>query len=266
MRKIYALLNTAIIFAVIYWNYWVNTRPINGNTMGGLSAEYANLFTPAGYAFSIWGIIFIGLLAYSFNQIRLAFFDVKHANSIDQTGFWLALANLGSMLWIALWLYEYTGLSVLCMVFIMASLLKLTFNLDLENWDSPISVIVLVWWPITIYLGWISVATIANISAWLAKIGWAFLFSELQWTIIMISVAALLNLFMLFNRNMREFIGVGIWAILAIAIRHWETIPFIKWVCLTWIFILAIAAFYHGFINRKTNPFYQKFVPKQFQF
>ena len=79
MKKFYSLLNTFVVFVLIYWNYWSNSGGINGKTVGELSDEYANLFTPAGYAFAIWGIIFIGLIVFSVNQLILAFKGGEHS-------------------------------------------------------------------------------------------------------------------------------------------------------------------------------------------
>ena len=225
--------------------------------MGELSAEYANLFTPAPYAFAIWGLIFIALVVLGVNQIRLAFWGGKHSDSILKMGPWLLIANLGNATWLWFWLNEQTGLSVLIMLVILYSLTMIVIRLDLENWDAPLSVIATVWWPITMYFSWISVATIANISAWLAKLSWAWLLSDIQWAIVMISIAAILNIVMVLTRNMREFAAVGIWAIIAIAVRHWEQVPIIQWVCIFWIGVLASIVLVHAYKNRAYNPFFR---------
>ena len=255
MKKTYATLNIVVILAVIFWNYWSNTGTINGNTVGGLSNQYANLFTPAGYAFAIWGLIFLGLIVLGAYLLKLAFSDDEHSETILQIGPWLIVANLGNAAWLWVWLHEQTGLSVLVMLVILVSLLQVIVQLNMERWDAPRKIIVMVWWPISIYSGWIAVATIANISAWLAKIGWLELFTEIQWTIIMVSIAALLNLFMVYTRSMREFAMVAIWAIIAIAIRHWGEIPSLQWACVFWVVVLAVAIAVHGYKNRHTNPF-----------
>ena len=125
----------------------------------------------------------------------------------------------------------------------------------MERWDAPIGIIAFVWWPICLYSGWIAVATIANISAYLSKLGWegGFL-SESTWTIIMILVATVLNLAMIKTRNMREFAAVGVWALFAIYIRHKETMETIAYTALAGCVILTIAIAVHGYQNRKTNP------------
>ncbi len=255
MKKTYAVLNTIVILAVIFWNYWSNTGAVDGNSVGDLSDEYANLFTPAGYAFSIWGLIFLSLIVLAAYQLKLAFSRGDHSETILQIGPWLIVANVGNATWLWVWLHEQTGLSVLVMLLILFSLLQIIVQLNMERWDAPPKVIAMIWWPISLYSGWIAVATIANIAAWLAKIGWVEVFTEIQWTIIMVSIAALLNLFMVYTRNMREFAMVGIWALIAIAVRHWNVIPSIQWVCVFWAVVLAVAIAVQGFKNRHTNPF-----------
>jgi len=101
------------------------------------------------------------------------------------------------------------------------------------------------------------VATVANVSAYLAKIGWTGPFSELTWAIIMIGIATVINLFMIYTRNLREFALVGVWALVAIAMRHWDENPDIKIAALIGATVIFLAVSYHGYQNRKTNPFNQ---------
>lgn len=254
-HKLYAILNFLVLLSVIYWNYSVGVKGLNGNTVSSLSSEYQNLFTPAGYAFSIWGIIFLSLLAQAIFFISRAFSKTKDSDFLSQVGPYLILANIGNGLWIYTWLMEYTGISVVVMLGILASLLIVVLNTNMEKWNAPRPIILWLWWPICIYSGWIAVATIANISAYLAKIGWTGPFTEITWTIIMIGIGTLVNLFMIYTRNMREFAMVGVWAFIAIAVRHWESIPAIQWTALISASVLFIAASIHGYKNRATSPF-----------
>jgi hypothetical protein len=254
-HKVYAILNLIVLAFIIFWNYWVNAKGINGNTVSSLSAAYINLFTPAGYAFSIWGIIFLSLFAQAIFFIIRAFNAEKDSDFLSQIGPYLILANIGNGLWLYMWLMEYTGLSVIAMFGILTSLVITILNTNMERWNAPRPIIFWVWWPIAIYSGWIAVATIANISAYLAKIGWTGGISELTWVIVMIIVAVLLNLFMIITRNLREFACVGVWALVAISVRHWESIPTIQWTALIGAILLFVAISIHGYQNRKTAPF-----------
>lgn len=254
MKKTYALANLLVILILIPWNYIANTAGINGNTARSLSDEYANLFTPAPYAFSIWGLIFLGLIAHGIFQVKRVFFDKKDDDFVTQIGPWLLIAVVGTGAWVWVWLSEYTGLSVLVMLLILISLIIIIGRLNMERWDAPLPIIFWVWWPVCLFSGWIAVATIANIAAWLAKTGWQGPFSEITWTAIMIGVATLVNLLMIYYRNMREFALVGAWALVAIAARHWGAISVLQWTALAGAFLLLTAAGIHGYRNRATSP------------
>ncbi|MEH6746166.1 MAG: tryptophan-rich sensory protein [Maribacter arcticus] len=256
MKKKLSILNLMSVILVIAVNYISQIMEFNGTTIGEISSRYVNLFTPASYAFAIWGIIFLALLAYGIFQVRRAFFSEKESIFIEQTGYWFVLANILNCCWVFAFVYNYTGLSVLIMFGILISLIKIILNTNMERWDAPISTIAFVWWPICIYSGWISVATIANISAYLSKLNWnGGILSEQAWTISMIVVAIILNLLMIWKRNMREFALVGIWALFAIYIRHEGSYNSIAYTALIGCIILLITITIHGFKNRNTNPF-----------
>lgn len=256
MKKTLALLNLLSVLLVITVNYVSQALRLNNTTIGTISAEYENLFTPASYAFAIWGLIFLGLLFYGLFQVRRAFFSNKKSDFIEQTGYWFLLANILNSAWVFAWVFDYTGLSVLIMLGILLSLVKIILNTNMERWDAPIEIIVFVWWPICIYSGWIAVATIANISAFLTKLGWQGNFlSESEWTIVMIVIASVLNLIMIHKRNMREFAAVGVWAIFAIFIRHKDSFEYIAYTALAGSAIISLAILWHGYLNRSSNPF-----------
>ena len=255
MKKKLSILNLISVILVIAVNYISQIMEFNGTTIGEISSRYVNLFTPASYAFAIWGIIFLALLAYGIFQARRAFFSEKESLFIEQTGYWFVLANILNCCWVFAFVYNYTGLSVLIMFGILISLIKIILNTNMERWDAPISTIAFVWWPICIYSGWISVASIANISAYLSKLNWnGGILSEQAWTIGMIVVAIILNLLMIWKRNMREFALVGIWALFAIYIRHEGSYNSIAYTALIGCIILFLAISAHAFKNKETNP------------
>jgi len=258
--KLLAALNFVSVLLAIATSYLTQAFKINGNTIGSLSKqpEYANLFTPAGYAFAIWGLIYLGLLAFSSYHLYQVFKKKEAKAFLQQTGLWLVLANVTTSVWVVAWMYEYTGISVVFMLIALVSLIKIILNTNMERWDASFKTIAFSWWPICLYSGWIAVATIANISAYLVKIEWqVFLFTEVQWTIIMVVVATILNLAMIYFRNMREFAAVGIWALIAIYVKQQENVESVAYTALIGAIIIGFYAGYHGFKNRKTNPMFK---------
>lgn len=255
MKKILAIANWASVLLVIAVNYISQALRLNNTTIGEISGKYDNLFTPASYAFAIWGLIFLGLLAYGIFQLRNAFSGNTYSEFILKTGYWFVIANVLNSFWVLAFVYDLTGLSVLVMLGILFSLIKIILNTNMERWDAPLSTIIFIWWPICLYSGWISVALIANIAAYLTKLDWnGGYLSNVSWTIIMIIIAALLNLIMVLKRNMREFALVGIWALFAIYRRHRDDYENIAHTAIIACAILLVTVMVHGFQNRKTNP------------
>ncbi|WP_034893439.1 hypothetical protein [Gillisia sp. Hel_I_29] len=256
MAKKLSILNFISVLLVIVVNYYSQMYTINGNTMASLSAEYDNLFTPAGYAFAIWGLIFLAMFAYAIFQIRRAFFSDKKSDFIEQTGPYFFIANFANASWVVVWLYEYTFMSIILMFIILISLLMVVIKTNMERWDAPIKIIAFVWWPICLYSGWIAVAAIANVAAYLSKIGWngGFL-NEVQWTMVMLTIDIFLNILIIYKRNMREFASVGIWALIAIYVKQQGSHDLIAYYALIGAVLIFLNVAYHGYLNRETNPF-----------
>ena len=258
MQKKLSIINLLSVILVIAINYISQAVRINDTTIGELSQRYSNLFTPASYAFAIWGLIFLSLLAYALFQIKVVFFDKEKHDYIEQTGYWFAFANVLNGIWVIAFAYEYIGLTVIIMAGILISLVKIIINTNMERWDAPKEIIAFSWWPICLYSGWITVAMIANIALYLTKIGWKGTFlTEVQWTIALMVVATLINLVIIYKRNMREFAAVGVWALFAIYIRHQDSMEILAYTALTCSIILLSAILFHGYKNRKSNPFWK---------
>lgn len=255
MKKTLSIINFLSVILVLITNGLSQAQRWNDTTIGEQSDQYENLFTPAGYAFSIWGLIFLMLIAYSIFQIRRAFFSKKESLFIKQTGWWFAIANILNSAWVVAFTYEYIGLSVIIMLGILSSLLLVIWRTNMERWDAPIEVIAFVWWPICIYSGWIAVATIANFSAFFASINWTGTeLNEIVWTMVMITVVVLINALMVWLRNMREFAAVSIWALVAIFVRHQEEYESIAYYALLGAIVLFVITGLHAFKNRDTAP------------
>ncbi len=257
MKKSISLivLNTLTLFFALIMNSLSGSAVFDGKTVGAVSEKYNTLIAPAGYAFSIWGLIYLLLIMFIGYQ-WYGYYKLKQDTEIRQTGIWLALANIANGLWIIAWLNEALGMSVLIIFILLFSLIVLTVRLRLEIWDAPKQTIFFIWWPVVIYLGWIIVASVSNVAAYLVSIGWqgGFL-SENMWTIIMIGIASIIYLWLVFSRNLREAALVGVWALVAISARHWNEYSGIAIAAIIGAGILLIVVSWHGYKNRKYSPF-----------
>lgn len=256
MKKILQIANAIALIVTLIINYLSNTGIFNGNTMATVSARYQNYFTPAGYAFSIWGLIYLGLLAFVVYQGRSLFSKTADEWPVKEIGLWFVISCVANSLWVFAWLYDYTGLSVIIMIVLLISLINIIVNTRMELDDLPLKKIAFVWWPFSLYSGWITVALVANVAAWLTKNHWnGFGISGMAWAVIMIVVAGIINLFITWNRNMREFALVGSWALIAIAVANWNSARSVAITALVVASILIISSGIHGYKNRAYNPF-----------
>jgi hypothetical protein len=253
-KKLLQIANGIAFAAVIIINYLSAMGAINGVNVAEVSGRYHNLFTPADYAFSIWSLIYVALFGFVIYQ-GLSLFKKSAADSIVlNIGWWFVLSCIANCLWIVSWIYGYTGISVLIMVLLLFSLIQIILKTNMEMDVISIKKIALVWWPFCLYAGWITVALIADIAAWLTKIGWGgFGLSEISWAIIMILIAAAINIAMIWARNMREFALVGIWGLLAIAAANWSSIQGVAYAAVVMAGILFVNIAVHGFINREIS-------------
>lgn len=225
MKKILQISNGVALVATIIINYLSNTGLLNGQTIGDVSKNLQTLFTPAGYAFSIWGFIYLLLIGFIFYQGRSLF--SKNTSTDDvvlKIGWWFVLSCVANSAWVFLWIFGYTGLSCIFILLLLFSLMQIIFRCRLELDVAPFSKMLFIAWPFVFYAGWVAVASIANISAYLYKIGWdGFGIAAQTWAIIMIIIAVLINIWAIQMRNLREFALVGAWALVAIGVRNQST-------------------------------------------
>lgn len=260
MKKSLQITNGVALLAVIIVNFLATRGIFNGATVGDVSARYQSYFTPAGYAFSIWSVIYLGLIAFVIFQGRSLFKErEKEADkAVAQIGWWFVVSCIANILWLFAWLYDYIGLSVVIMALLLFALVRIIIQTHMETVDAPLQKIVFVWWPFSIYSGWIAVAIIANTAAYLTKVGWQRLgIGEFSWTMIMIMAVGVINLALTWTRNMREFALVGVWGLVAVAVANWGEEQPIAFTALATAAILFISSGIHGFINRKRFPLWK---------
>ena len=202
---------------VIATNALANILPINEFNTGQISGFYPNYFVPAGFTFSIWGIIYLFLLNYSisytyFTIKQRQFPDIKkYLDTITPYYWFTCILNAG---WILVWHYLQVGVSVLIMLAFLFSLIQIFVIMQKQVLTIKPLYQFLIKTPFSIYLGWISVATIANITALLVHVKWSgFGIDPIYWTILMISIAIVLGIyFILFFKNIAHPL-VLVWAL-----------------------------------------------------
>lgn len=212
----YANLFSVILALTI--NILASTLPLNGQNTGEISDRFDVYFVPAGYVFAIWGVIYIGWIAFTIFQFQPS---QKESPRLRRLGYLFALSNLANAAWLFCWHYNRFGLSVLVMLALLGLLIASYLRLDVNR--SSVSRVE--YWSVdilfSIYLGWITVATVANITDWLYLVEWnGFGIAAQTWAIIMLAVASLLGLAMALTRRDAAYLVVLVWAFVGIAIKQ----------------------------------------------
>lgn len=212
-KLVLKFINTVAFVAMIVINTMAVVLPINGQSTGAISDLYPSLFTPAGFTFGIWSIIYFWLLVFVVAQ-----WFYTHKPFYTKLSFYFLISCLANLCWIIAWHYLLPWLALAIMLVLLAVLTKIF--LLLQRKDLSISEKFLIQFPFHVYLGWISVATIANVSAALISLPWyGAPLSEDVWTICMMVVATLLSMFMAIKFNAVVYSTVTIWALFGVFSR-----------------------------------------------
>lgn len=257
MKKLFQILNGLAFGTVIFVNYLSNTGAMGGKTIGSVSNNIQSLFTPAGYAFSIWGVIYLGLLGFILYQGKGLFGKVKNNDFVLRIGPWFILSSIANCLWVFSWVYGYTGLSCIFIFGLLFALMKIVTRLNIVDFLvlKPVKGLVIL--PFVIYTSWVTVASVANVSSYLVKINWdGFGVSSILWAIIMIVIASFINIIVLFKKNLTAFPYVGAWALFAIGIANKFNYVIVANTAFAFAVLLLIAGTCHLF--HKNKPIFTK--------
>jgi len=226
-KSLFQIGNIIVVISTIIINGLANLLPINGKLTGEISDSIPNLFVPAGITFSIWGIIYVLLIIFIIYQGQDLFKkEKKDMGFLQDLSFLFIFANLMNICWIFLWHYEQIILSLAPMILLFLSLLFMYIRLDIGKKIVSKKEQLCVHVPISVYLGWITVATIANVTAALVTIGWdGFNINPEIWTILVLIIATLITLGVIIKRKDIAYSLVIIWAFLGIAIKRFGTDP-----------------------------------------
>lgn len=228
---------------MIMVNALANILPINGVNTGQISDQFKVYFVPAGYVFSIWGLIYLLLIAYTVYQALPA---QKKNPVLQKIGWWYVVGSAANSVWIFLWHYQVFPLTLLMMLILLATLLVIHRQLNRDDNHSSKGLRWFVQLPFSVYLGWITVATIANVTDVLDFVGWnGFGLDPVLWAVIMLGVAVILAALMAFTRRDWAFLGVLVWAFIGIGQKFRGLSPLMEsaflsagLVALFWVIIL----------------------------
>ncbi len=215
LRQISVILT---ILATIGVNALANILPMNGQNTGEISDRFKVYFVPAGYVFSIWGLIYLGMIAFAIFQ---ALPSQRENPRLRATGWWVSLGGLANIDWIFLWHYEQFPLTVIAMLVLLGSLIVTYLRLGIGRSVVSTAEKWMVRLPFSIYLGWITVATVANITDLLDYLKWTGfgIAPEIWMGIVLAAVLAITVLMSLTHRDV-AYGMVILWALAGISIKH----------------------------------------------
>ncbi|WP_445490699.1 tryptophan-rich sensory protein [Niallia sp. 03133] len=229
-------LHLIAFFIMIGINALANIIPLNGQTTDEISNKVIVLITPAPYAFMIWGLIYTAVAIWLVREIQIT---KRNSSVYTQTSFLFILSCLLNACWIIVWHYEYMALSVVTMILLLITLILLYKKI--KFYSSSFSA----YFPFSIYLGWISVASILNISYYVKYKEWdVFSLSDTTWTVTLLGVASGVGI--LFRIKEKDWLYplVLIWAFIAIGVKNSVSFPSISYCCYALAAVLFIFNFY----------------------
>lgn len=229
--------NIVAFALVVVLNVLSNALPINGQTMPEISAKYPSLFTPAGFTFSIWGVIYLALFVFVVWQALPGQRDNAQVASISK---YFKLNCLMNASWIVIWHYDLVALSLVVMLAILGTLILIYRSL-LASIDSATRVEhVALYLPFSLYTAWISLATIANASVLQTGNGWDDVgLSAIQWTLLKLAVAGAVGAIMIVKVRDIPFALVVAWATYGISVMQAAT-PAVSGTALTLSILMLI--------------------------
>lgn len=232
-----------VVVATIAINILANALPFNGLNTGEISDRFNVYFVPAGYVFSIWGLIYIGLLAYAIYQALPA---QRMNPRLQAIWGWVVLGCLANSTWMFLWHYEQFIGTLGAMLILLATLISVYLRLGIRRESVTVAETWSVRIPFSVYLGWITVATIANVSDVLDYVSWnAFGISDEIWMVIILATVLIISTLMSFSRRDIPFTAVILWALAGIAVKFPSAglVTTATWICFGLVALTLGAAF-----------------------
>jgi benzodiazapine receptor len=214
-------MNVLATLLTIVMNGLANALPLNGQLTGEISDRFKVFFVPAGYVFSIWGIIYLGLIVFSIYQVLPA---QRENPDLRKVGYFYVVSCVANIIWLFLWHYNIFLLTLVAMLAILYALITIYQRLAIGKARPTASMRMFVHLPFSIYLGWITVATITNATSLLEFLGWnGWGIGPAVWAAIMLIAAVAISTLMSFTRGDIAYVVVLVWVFAGIAAKHWVT-------------------------------------------
>jgi len=250
LRQVLVVLS---VLATLVVNILANALPFNGLTTAQISGQFQVYFVPAGYVFSIWGVIYIGLIAYAVFQ---ALPSQRENPRLRRTGYPVIVGGLANMIWLFLWHSEQFPLTLVAMLSLLAALIFIYLALEIGRTQVSAAETWAVRIPFSIYLGWITVATIANATDLLYYWNWdRFGISARDWTLILFAAILVIAGSMSILRRDIAYNLVILWALVGIAVKQSAAKSLVLGSLVTAALVLAVLVY--SLSQRKpvkTNP------------
>jgi benzodiazapine receptor len=218
-RQVIAILGTLAVIAV---NGVASSVGINHKLTGEISDQFHVLFVPAGLTFAIWGLIYLALLAFTVYQ---ALPSQRENPRLRRIGLLYVLSCVANIAWLFLWHYGYFVWTLVAMGVLLVALIVLYLILGTGRRPASAAQTWLARVPFSLYLGWITVATIANATVVLDSVKWnQWGLSDVAWAVIMLIVAAIITTIVSLTRGDVAYVLVIAWAFAGIALKQSATI------------------------------------------
>jgi benzodiazapine receptor len=195
-----------------------STTIIGGRNTAQISDANPTLITPAGYVFSIWGVIYVLLGVFAVYQ---ALPGQRASQFQSRIGWLFVLSCITNMVWLFLWQSLLLEASTVLMFLLLSTLILIYLRLGVGKSKDTIREKLAVHLPFSVYLGWITIASIANVAVTLVSVGWAgFGISPTTWATLVVAIALLISVLILATRRDLAYALVVIWALVGIAVKQ----------------------------------------------
>jgi hypothetical protein len=237
LRQIVVIVTILITLVV---NGLANALPLNGLNTGQISDRFKVYFVPAGYVFAIWGVIYLGLIAFAIFQ---ALPSQRENPRMQTTGWWISLGGLANSIWIFCWHYQQFPLTLIAMLVLLGTLIITYLRLGIGQTTVPAAENWAVRLPFSIYLGWITVATVANVTDVLDYWKWnGFGITPEIWMSIVLAAVLVIAALVNFTRRDIAYTAVILWALAGISVKF-AAVPAVAlptWITF-WLVALTLA-------------------------